>query len=123
MEVLLDTNFIISCVKKRIDFFSSLEELGFKVIVPREVFQEMKDLKATGKISKEEKTAIEVALMLLDDKKVNKKRVGGKYVDEGLIAKGKEGVFIATLDKEILREIPNAIVIRSASKDLEIVRK
>ncbi len=45
MEVILDSSFIISCVKRKIDFISQLEEKGFKVLVAREVLQELKDMK------------------------------------------------------------------------------
>ena len=43
MEVLLDTNFIISSLLKKIDFLGELEGMGFKIILPREVLQELKD--------------------------------------------------------------------------------
>ena len=42
MQVLLDSSFIISCVRDRIDFISQLEEQGFTPVVPREVLQEGK---------------------------------------------------------------------------------
>ena len=45
MEAVLDTNFIVSCVKKKIDFISELENLGFKIVLPKEIFQELKDLR------------------------------------------------------------------------------
>ena len=31
MEVILDTNFIVSCVRRKIDFLNELENLGFKI--------------------------------------------------------------------------------------------
>ena len=45
MEVILDSNFIVSCVMKGIDFISQLEGKGFKILIPREVIQEIKDLR------------------------------------------------------------------------------
>ncbi|MFH1802790.1 MAG: hypothetical protein ABH864_05085 [archaeon] len=122
MEVLLDTNFIISCVLKRIDFLDELEGLGFKSRVPLGVLQEMKDLKKEGKTSHTERQAIDVAFALLEEAKVKKTRIGGKYVDEGLIQKGKKGVYIATLDREIKHHVPNKIVIDSAKKCLKVER-
>ncbi|MFH1425509.1 MAG: PIN domain-containing protein [archaeon] len=123
MEVLLDANFIISCVRKRIDFIDELEVLGFKVKVPREVLQELKDLKREKKLGRETRTAINIAFQMLDDGGVKKVGVGGRTVDEGLIAKGKEGVYIATLDKEILRGVPNKIVIDNSKKGLKVERE
>jgi hypothetical protein len=59
---------------------------------------------------------------LLEDKRVKKKSFGGSYVDEFLIEKGGEGVYIATLDNGIKRQVPNKVVINSSSKSLEIIR-
>lgn len=122
MEVLLDTNFIISCVLKRIDFVEELEGLGFKVKVPRRVLQELKDLKTDKKSSRAERQAIDVAFAILDEKKIRKVRIGGSYVDDGLIQKGKEGAYIATLDREIKHSVPNKVVIDAAARKLKIER-
>ncbi|MBU0466354.1 MAG: hypothetical protein KJ718_06130 [Nanoarchaeota archaeon] len=122
MEVLLDTNFIISCVLKRIDFVNELAEMGFNVKVPREVLQELKDLKKEEKTSRAERVAIDVAFALLDERKVKKMKIGGRYVDEGLIQKGKKGIHIATLDRGIKREVPNKVVIDAARKSLKVER-
>jgi len=111
MEVILDTNFIISCVLKRIDFIEQLENLGFKVLVPREVMKEMKDLKKNENVSHEERNAIDVAFEMIEHRKVKKVRVGERNTDAGLIKKGRAGAYIATLDRGIKREIPNKIVI------------
>jgi rRNA-processing protein FCF1 len=122
MEVLLDTNFIISCVVKRIDFLEELAGMGFHVKVPRSVLQEMKDLKTDEKSSRAERQAIDVAFALLDEKKVKKARIGGSYVDEGLIQKGKEGFYIATLDRAIKNSVPNKVVIDAARNKLVVER-
>ena len=120
MEVLLDTNFIISCILKKIDFISQLENKGFKIVVPREVLQELKDLKFNGRTSGNERTAIDVALDVLYSKKVKKTTIGEGKVDDLLIKKGKQGVYIATLDAGIKRQVPNRIVIFNAKKEVGI---
>ena len=114
MEVILDSSFIISCVRDRIDFLSQLEEQGFKVKVPRGVLQEMKDLKKKAKLSHEDRVAINVAFEIFQQRNIKKMTLGGKNVDEGLIEKGKQGYYIATLDKNIKHNVPNKIVIFSA---------
>src|SRR3989344_3759086 len=103
MEALLDTNFIISCILKKIDFVAELESMGFKTFLPREVFQELKDLKK-DKMSREDKGAIELALKLFSLKKVKKMTLGHNIVDDALIEKGKKGFYIATLDNLIKRQ-------------------
>ena len=122
MEVLLDTNFIISFVMRRIDFVEELTGLGFHVKIPKGVLQELKDLKTDKKTSRDERQAIDVAFAILEERKVRKVRIGGSYVDDGLIQKGKEGAYIATLDREIKHSVPNKVVIDSAKNALKIER-
>jgi len=122
MEVLLDTNFVISCLMKKIDFLAELEMMGFTVKVPREVLQELKDLKKERKTGHAERTMIDVVFRLFEENKVKKTTLGGKNVDEGLIEKGKLGVYIATLDRGVKCEVPNRIVIDAARKRLRIER-
>lgn len=122
MEVILDANFIISCIIKRIDFLDELKQLGFVPVLPREVMQEMKDLKRGGKTSREERAAIDIAFKMFEDAKIKKLSFGSGKVDDALIKKGKQGVYIATLDRGIKREIPNRIVIMDAQKKLGIER-
>ena len=119
VEVILDTNFIIACVKQKIDFISQLEEEGFSPILPREVFQELKDLKFKSSLSDRE--AISVALALFSQAKIKKMTLGNRKVDEGLIDKGKKGVYVATLDSSLRRVIPHVIGIDSA-KNKVLVR-
>ncbi len=120
MEVLLDSNFIISCIKRKIDFVSQLEEKGFKVKVPKEVLQELKDLRL--KVTHDERTAIDVAFELVNARKVKKTTLGSGTIDRKLIDKGKQGIYIGSLDNEIKRSVPNRVVINSAANRVEIER-
>ncbi|MEK6858391.1 MAG: hypothetical protein AABX53_00570 [Nanoarchaeota archaeon] len=114
MEVLLDSSFIVSCLKKKIDFLTQLEEQGFTVKVPHEVFEELRDLRL--KSPRAERESIDIALALFESRGVKKMKLGKGRVDEGLIEKGKRGVYIATLDREIKRSVPNVIVLFDAEK-------
>ena len=122
MEVILDTNFIISCIMKKIDFLSQLEEKGFKVVVPLEVLQELKGLRLSSKASHEERTSIDVALEMVYSKRVKSITLGERKVDDALIEKGKKGIYIATLDSGIKRNVPNKIVIFNAKKEVGVER-
>jgi rRNA-processing protein FCF1 len=122
MEVILDSSFIISCVRKKIDFLSELEGQGFKVVVPREVLEELKDLKRRPGESHSDREAIDLAFQMMERGKVKKMKLGSRGVDEGLIGKGKEGVYIATLDRGIQRKIPNRVIIKNAEKTIGIER-
>lgn len=120
MEVLPDTNFIIACVKKKIDFMDELAGLGFRIVVPREVIDELKDLRL--KVAHSERAAIDVALSQFVSKRVEKMKLGKRTVDDGLIAKGKQGAYIATLDAAIKRVVPNRVVIAAARNALVVER-
>lgn len=114
MEVLLDSSFIVSCLKKNIDFLTQLEEQGFTVKLPHEVFEELKDLRL--KSPRAEREAIDIALTLFQTKSIKKIKLGKMRVDDGLIEKGKQGAYIATLDREIKRAVPHVVVLFDAEK-------
>ena len=114
MQVLLDSSFIISCVRSRIDFLAQLTEQGFTPVVAREVLQEIKDLRTRNKISREDRLAVDVALEMIEKGKVKKTSFGAGKVDDYLIGRGKTGIYIATLDREIKKKVPNRVVIFSA---------
>ena len=48
-QVLLDTNFILTCVKQKIDFFQWFKLNGFSIIIPMEVINELKMLEGRAK--------------------------------------------------------------------------
>ena len=105
MQVILDSSFIISCVRDRIDFVNQLKDQGFVAVVPREVLQEMKDLRISNRSSREDRLAIDVALEMIEKNKVKKTTLGEGKIDDFLIKKGQEGSFIATLDNGIKKKI------------------
>lgn len=123
MEAILDTNFMISCLRRKIDFVGRLREEGFTIKVPREVMQELKDLKKKPGISRDSRLIIDLALKMIEEnKEIKKVGFGEGTVDEGLIKMGKKGVYIATLDAAVKRAVPNKIVISDAKNDIMVER-
>jgi rRNA-processing protein FCF1 len=122
MEAILDTNFIISCIRNKIDFISQLEEEGFKVILPREVMRELKDIKRRTGESHYDKSSIELALQIFEKSKIRKMALGNNKVDEMLVRMGVAGAYIATLDKAILNKIQNRIIINSSARKIMVER-
>lgn len=123
MEAILDTNFIISCLRRKIDFIGRLGEEGFSVKIPREVMQELKDLKKKSGVSRDSRLIIDMALKMIgENKEIKSVGFGEGSVDEGLIKMGKKGVYIATLDAAIKRIVPNKIVISDAKNDILVER-
>lgn len=103
MRVILDTNFIIECVKNKVDIFD-IENYG-KILIPNEVIKEIEKITHITK----EKIYAEVALRIIDN---NKDRISfieleKKYADMGIIlfAEKNKDIAVATLDKELKREL------------------
>jgi len=112
-QILLDTNFIIICVKQKIDFFEELTYLGFQIIIPKQVISELMKLKR------------KLELKLLDKHKNSYKIINFKrgYVDKGIIEFSEKHprVIIATLDSDLKNRIVNPIMVIRGKKTLEVV--
>lgn len=121
MEAILDTNFIITCIKEGIDFIDQLKVNGFRIIVPKEVVDEIKDLRKDG--SRSDRQSALIALEIIEHSKLEKTSLTKRSVDEGLIERGKKGAYIATLDAAIRRIVPNKIIISRTKKSIEIERE
>jgi rRNA-processing protein FCF1 len=121
MEVVLDSNFIVSCMKNGIDFFGHLEESGFKVAIPKEVVEELKDLR--HKVKHDDRIAVDLALDLFSKRDFKRINLGKGKVDDKLVELGKNGAYIATLDSYIKRSVPNTVGIDSRKNGILIERK
>ena len=121
METILDSNFVIACVRNNIEFIEQLKLEGFRVIIPKEVLEEMKDLRQ--KVSRDERLAIDIGMDIISKSKIEKMKLPKGKVDEGLIQLGKKGAYIATLDKTIRSIVPNKIGISQAKNSILIERK
>jgi len=110
-SALLDTNFIITCIKQKIDFFEELRFMGFEIIIPDRVIDELKKLKQT------------LALKLLEKNNFKKIILIGKDVDNSIInyAKKNPEILVATLDKELSNKLKNRKIIIRGKKKLEII--
>ncbi len=114
-HVLLDTNFILSCIRKKIDFFTEVQMMGLSIIIPKQVIEEIKDLAFS-------KTESEVALKLLEKNEFRKITLHGRNVDNGIVEMANENKewIIATLDREIQNKIKNQKLIIRGEKKIEI---
>jgi len=105
---------------RKIDFIEQLKKEGFRIIIPKEVIEELKDLK--NNLPHNEKTAINLAIELIEKNKLEKMKLSKGKVDDALISLGKKGAYIATLDSAIKNIIPNKIGISSAKNAILIER-
>src|SRR3989339_603349 len=101
-EIILDTSFILTCIKQKIDFFEEL--IGFKIIIPLEVIKEIEGLSISN-------SSAEIALALLN--KANYQKIN--------FAKKNPLIIIATLDKEIKKSVKNEKMVIRGRKKLEVI--
>lgn len=126
MKILLDTNFILSCVKQKIDFFSLAEELfdeKLEWVVPKEVLEELKDLTERKKEKVADKQAADLSLQILERAGSEHIELGNKNVDKGIIdyLKKHQDFVLATLDKKLKLYAGVRILTIRNKKSLEIV--
>jgi rRNA-processing protein FCF1 len=124
-RVLLDTSFIVTCVKQKIDFFSELKDLGMEIIIPEQVIQELHSVKENKSKKLESKDAAKTALRIIKKSDYLPLLFEGSYVDSEIIkyARINPEIIIATLDRGIKKKLKNKnrlMVIRQKKK-LEII--
>ena len=121
-KVILDSNFILTCIKQKIDFFEEIKFMGIKVLIPKQVIKEIKEI-INSKKKLHFKEDAKLALKLLEKNSFKKVDLNTKKVDKGLINFSKENknVIMATLDKEIKNKIKNPKLIIREKKRLEVL--
>ena len=120
-NVLLDTSFILTCVRNKIDFFEQLELEGFKILVPKQVIKEIEAIKNSKK--SEAKPEADLALKFIKAKKPKIIRLKGKTADNAIISYAKQNpnIIVATLDREIKKKTKNRKLIIRGKKKLEFI--
>ncbi len=121
-KVLLDTNFILSCIREKVDLFDKLEEIGYGVVIPQIVIDELKRISVGNKSSKLRAEAA-FALRVLKSEKYEKLETGGRYADTGIInyLKSHPDYAVATLDREIQKSVKNSKIVLRARQKLEVI--
>ena len=121
MKVLLDTNFIMTCVKQKIDFFDRLDVLGFAILIPKQVIGELEKVYGNKNKKLKNRDLAEISLKILN---ANKERfvcldLGKKHVDKLIVKYANEHprLVVATLDSELKKKLKNSkMVIRDMRK-------
>lgn len=115
-QIILDTNFILTCIKQKIDFFEELKLMGLKIFIPIQVIREFKSMSTSSDNA-------QLALKLLEKNKFEEIDLKEKNVDKGLVkfAEKNKDVYIGTLDKELKEKILNSKVVIREKKRLEII--
>jgi len=115
--IILDTNFLIYCAEKKIDYKSRINELmssGHKVVVPTQVIDELKKISHVSK-KLSDRSAASLALQLLNHNKIPEILTTGKNADEGILKIQSNNV-VATLDYNLKKNVERALVISPKGK-------
>ena len=108
MEIIIDTNFLITSVKKKIQLF---EEIRFlypinEIIIPKQIIAELELLKDKKELNLEEREAAKISLELVKRQVITRLDLGTKNADAGIVRYCKKNIpVIATLDRNLKEKI------------------
>lgn len=125
-EVLLDTNFILACIKQKIDFLEEIKFLGIKILIPKQVINELKRIVDSRKKLHFRKDA-ELSLKVLENEKKFFRKIDlldyGKNTDKRIknFADKNKKILVATLDKQLKEKIKNPKLVIRGKKVLETI--
>ncbi|MFH1500632.1 MAG: PIN domain-containing protein [archaeon] len=106
MEVLLDTSFILSCLKQRIQFIDLISENYGKILVPEQVLRELESIFKDKDQKLKDRDAAALALQLVEKLKLETVDLETEEVDEGIVEYSKQrDMIVATLDKPLKRKL------------------
>ncbi len=126
-KVILDTNFIMTCVKQKIDFFWDMKAMGFQIIIPKQVINELERVVKSKKKYRFRQDA-EVSLKVLESEKDNFTKIDlkkyGKYTDSGIrnFANQHKEILVATMDQGLKRSVKNNKVVIRGTRRLQVVQ-
>ena len=120
MEVILDTSFILTCLKEKIDFLDACE-FG-NLSVPEQVILELKKLEVKGE--RRTRELANLALQILDKNpgRIKILKLEKKYVDSGIkkyVSENNRNIIVASMDaglKKELRDKTPLLIIKSRKK-------
>ncbi len=127
MKILIDTNFILTCMKQKIDFPNLADEIfdeKIEWIVPQDVLNELGILKDKKGMKVADKKAAEISFEILKkiDTKVVELEGKNPNVDIKIVnyIMGKK-IILATLDRNLKERVKNKILTIRGKKMLEII--
>lgn len=124
-KAILDTSFILTAVRQKIDFFHELETTGVGVLIPEGVIREIEIISKLNKNNSVKENA-KLALKIIEKGKFEKIKLsgkGGKGVDESItrLARSNPEFIVATLDREIKNKVKNSKLVIIQKKRIGIV--
>jgi rRNA-processing protein FCF1 len=108
MKAILDTNFIVSAIKNKIQLVEALEEIPevSEIVVPLEVLTELEKIMQSSETTTQEKESAELAEFMIKKKNLTITPLGTPDVDAGLVRYCAQNLCIlATLDRNLKEKI------------------
>jgi rRNA-processing protein FCF1 len=127
MKILIDTNFVITCAKNKIDFPSLAEEIiDEKVtwLVPQDVLNELGNIKDRKGIKVADKNAAELSFEIIQQVKPEILELPGKNPNVDIKIVNyiiDKDIVLATLDKNLKSRVKNKILTIRGKKSLELI--
>ena len=128
--IILDTSFILSCTKQKIDFFDYLKSEGYTILIPKQVLTELEKISLPDmkKASDQEAAALSLRIIMNNifdkiDLNTALSPLKRKSVDELIIdyANKNQSIILATLDREMQRKVKNKKLIIRGKNQLELI--
>jgi rRNA-processing protein FCF1 len=112
IAVILDTNFVIYCAEKKLDYMAQISSLmneGYEVVVPKQVISELEDLKQNAE-KYSDRTAVNLAMQILKFNKVKVVEARGRTADDAIANLSRFNI-VATLDEGLKKRVGRIIII------------
>jgi len=127
MKILLDTNFILKCVKQKIDFPSIADEIidqKIEWIVPQDVLNELGNIKDKTGIKTTDKQAAELSFEILQTLSPKIIELPGKNPNVDIKIVNyiiDKNIALATMDKNLKSRVNNKILTIRGKNNLELI--
>ena len=126
-KIILDTNFIIYCTEKKIDYKTEILNIsssGYELVVPRPVILEIMLISQNAK-KYSDKNAAKLALDILEHNQVEIIETKTNIADDAVVELAEEslGSIVASLDLQLRKRLKGIakILIVNSSKELAFV--
>lgn len=127
MKILLDTNFILTCVKQKLDIKEKISEVtsqSVKWIVPQDVLNELGNIKDKSGTKVADKQAASLSFEILQTLKPEIVELPGKNPNVDIKIVNyilDKPIVLATLDRGLKSRVKNKILTIRGKKNLELV--
>ena len=127
MKILLDTNFILTCVKQKIDFSVFANEIidqKIEWLIPQDILNELGSLKDRIGMKTKDKEAAELSFQIIQNLNPKIIKFPGKNpnIDIKIINYiADKDIVLATLDKNLKSRTKNKILTIRGKNNLELI--